>query len=99
MEEVRKFGAHRVVSSRDRAGILKVAISLDFLLVTANVPLDWSAFLGTLRPNGRMHFVGAVLEPIPVGAFNAYLRTEKYFRVADGKPHWNFFDAGFRRPA
>jgi uncharacterized zinc-type alcohol dehydrogenase-like protein len=70
MEEVRKFGAHRVVSSRDRAGILKAANSLDFLLVTANVPLDWSAFLQTLKPNGRMHLVGAVLEPIPVGAFD-----------------------------
>jgi alcohol/geraniol dehydrogenase (NADP+) len=70
MEEVRKFGAHRVVSSRDRAGILKAANSLNVLLVTANVPLDWSAFLQTLKPNGRMHLVGAVLEPIPVGAFD-----------------------------
>ena len=70
MEEARKLGAHRVVSSRDRAGILKAANSLDFLLVTVNVPLDWSAFFQTLKPNGRMHLVGAVLEPIPVGAFD-----------------------------
>ncbi|WON73440.1 NADPH-dependent aldehyde reductase Ahr [Nitrosospira sp. Is2] len=68
VEEVRKLGAHRVVSSRDRDGILKAANSLDFLLVTVNVPLDWSAYLQTLKPNGRMHFVGAVLEPVPVGA-------------------------------
>jgi alcohol/geraniol dehydrogenase (NADP+) len=70
MEEVKKFGAHRVVSSRDRAGILKAANSLDFLLVTTNVPLDWGTFLQTLKPNGRMHLVGVVLEPIPVGAFD-----------------------------
>lgn len=68
-EEARKLGAHRVVSSRDRADILKAANTLDFLLVTVNVPLDWTSLLKTLRPNGRMHVVGAVLEPLPIPAF------------------------------
>ena len=86
MEEVRKFGAHRVVSSRDRAGILKAANSLDFLLVTANVPLDWSAFLQTLKPNGRMHLVGAVLEPIPVGAFDLIFGQKSISGSPTGSP-------------
>ncbi len=68
-EEVRKLGAHRVVSSRDGGEILKAANSLDFLLVTVNMPLDWTALLKTLKPNGRMHVVGAVLEPMPIPAF------------------------------
>jgi uncharacterized zinc-type alcohol dehydrogenase-like protein len=68
-DEARALGAHHVVSSRDSAEIRKLAGSLDFILVTANVPLDWDAFLGALAPDGRLHFVGAVLEPIPVPAF------------------------------
>lgn len=68
-DEARSFGAHQVVSSRDSNAISAIAGSLDLLLVTVNVPLDWGALIGTLAPRGRMHVVGAVLEPIPVPAF------------------------------
>ena len=67
--EVRRLGAHRVLSSRGSAEILAAASSLDFLLVTVNVPLDWASLLKTLKPNGRMHIVGAVLEPLTIPAF------------------------------
>ena len=65
-DEARGFGAHRVVSSRDTEAIKLLAGSLDLLIVTVNVPLDWDALLAALAPNGRMHVVGAVMEPIPV---------------------------------
>ncbi|MCB1323712.1 MAG: NAD(P)-dependent alcohol dehydrogenase [Spirochaetales bacterium] len=68
-EEARKLGAHSVVNSTDSRALKRAAGTLDFLLVTANVPLDWNAYLACLKPRGRMHFVGAVLEPIPVPAF------------------------------
>jgi len=68
-EELLKLGADHIVSSRDSFEIGKAANTLDFLLVTVNVPLDWTAFLRTLRPNGRMHVVGAVLEPMSIPAF------------------------------
>jgi uncharacterized zinc-type alcohol dehydrogenase-like protein len=61
--EARGFGAHRVVSSRDPKA---AEGTLDLLLVTANVTLDWPAMLATLRPNGRMHVVGAVVEPMGI---------------------------------
>lgn len=67
-DEARGFGAHNVVSSRDANAIKKLASTLDLLLVTVNVPLDWDALMATLRPNGRMHVVGAVMQPIPVQA-------------------------------
>ncbi len=67
-DEARSFGAHHVVSSRDSAALGKLARSLDLILVTVNVPLDWNALLGALAPKGRMHVVGAVTEPIPVPA-------------------------------
>ena len=67
--EALKLGAHHVASSRDSAQLQKLAGSLDFLLVTANVTLDWPAILNVLAPRGRLHVVGAVLEPIPVAVF------------------------------
>lgn len=69
-DEARSFGAHHVVSSRDSNAIRAAVGSLDLLLVTVNVPLDWPALMGTLGPRGRMHVVGAVLEPIPIQAFD-----------------------------
>jgi uncharacterized zinc-type alcohol dehydrogenase-like protein len=68
-DEARGFGAAHVVSSRDSAAIKKLAGTIDLLLVTANAPLDWDAMIGTLAPNGRMHVVGAIPEPIPVAIF------------------------------
>jgi len=69
-EEALKLGAHRTVNSRDSADMQKLAGSLDFILVTANVTLDWAVIINALKPKGRLHMVGAVLEPIPVSAFS-----------------------------
>ncbi len=69
-EEARKLGAHHVVSSRDKEALKALAGSFDFILVTANVPLDWNSYLAALAPDGKLHFVGAVLEPVPVPAFS-----------------------------
>jgi uncharacterized zinc-type alcohol dehydrogenase-like protein len=68
-EEARKLGAH-VVHNTKRDGALKsLAGSLDLIISTINVPLDVPGLLGTLAPEGRLHVVGAVLEPLPVPAF------------------------------
>ncbi len=68
-EEARGFGAHHVVASRDPAAIRKLAGAFDLLIVTVNVPMDWDALVASLAPRGRMHLVGAVLEPVAVTAF------------------------------
>lgn len=67
-EEARAHGAHAVVATHDEGALQKIAGSLDFLLVTANVALPWHHYLGALGPKGRLHVVGAVPEPIPVPA-------------------------------
>ena len=69
-EEARKMGAHHVVNSRDPEALKKIGGSLDFVLSTVNVDLDWGSYIETLGPKGRLHLVGAVLNPIPVGAFS-----------------------------
>ena len=68
-DDARKLGAHHVVGSRDRAALRKLAGTFDFILITANATLDWGDYLAALAPDGRLHFVGAVLEPVPVPAF------------------------------
>jgi alcohol/geraniol dehydrogenase (NADP+) len=68
-DEARSFGADHVVATGDSAALKKLAGTLDFILVTVNVTLDWNALLAALAPMGRLHFVGAVLQPIPVPAF------------------------------
>jgi uncharacterized zinc-type alcohol dehydrogenase-like protein len=67
--ELQKMGAHHVVNSKDPAQFKSLARSLDFILVTVNVSLDWPAYVETLAPRGRLHFVGAVLEPLNIGVF------------------------------
>ncbi len=68
--EALALGAHHVVASTDKAALKKLAGSLDFVLVTTNVKLDWPSYLAALKPRGRLHFVGAVLDPLNVNAFH-----------------------------
>lgn len=68
-QEALKLGAHHVVNVRDPQQLKSVAGSLNFILSTVNASLDWNAILNVLAPGGRLHFVGAVLEPIPLAAF------------------------------
>jgi uncharacterized zinc-type alcohol dehydrogenase-like protein len=63
-------------SSKDAAAIEKLADSFGLLTSIVNMQLDWDALIGTLAPNGRLHFVGAVLEPIPVAAFALILQQQ-----------------------
>jgi alcohol/geraniol dehydrogenase (NADP+) len=67
--EALALGAHHAVGTHDQGALKALAGRFDFLLVTSNVPLPWHAYLGALAPHGRLHVVGAVLEPIPVPAF------------------------------
>ena len=85
-QEARGFGAHHVVSSRDSAAIRKLAGTLDLLIVTVNVPMDWASLIGALAPNGRMHVVGAVLEPIPVAAFPLIMGQKSISGSPTGSP-------------
>lgn len=64
------MGAHRTIDSTSPAALDAAAGSFDFILVTVNVGLDWNRYLNALKPHGKLHFVGAVLEPVPVPVFS-----------------------------
>ncbi|MEO8352884.1 MAG: NAD(P)-dependent alcohol dehydrogenase [Chthoniobacteraceae bacterium] len=84
--EAKSFGANHVVSSKDSAAIKTLAGSFELLISTVNVTLDWDAMIGTLAPNGRLHVVGAVLEPIPVAAFSLIMGQRSLSGSPTGSP-------------
>lgn len=66
--DARKFGAHHFVVSSDASQMRKAAGSLDFILSTVDVDLNWMEYLGLLRPDGKICIVGGTLGPINVPA-------------------------------
>jgi uncharacterized zinc-type alcohol dehydrogenase-like protein len=85
-EEAKAFGANHVVETRNSAAIKELARSFDLLISTVNVALDWDPLIGSLAPNGRLHVVGAVLEPIPVGAFSLIMGQRSISGSPTGSP-------------
>lgn len=85
-DELKKLGADYVVNSRDSEAIGAAAGKFDMILVTANVPLDWQAYLAALAPKGKLHMVGAVPEPIPVAAVNLIMGQKGITGTATGSP-------------
>ena len=84
--EAKGFGANRVVSSTDSAAIKNLGGTFNLLISTVNATLDWDAIIGTLAPNGRLHVVGAVLEPIQVAAFSLILQQRSVSGSPTGSP-------------
>lgn len=80
--EALELGAHHTLNSREPSDIEGAAGRFDLILSTVNVKLDWNAYLQALRPKGRLHFVGAALEPIDVGVFPLILGQ----RAVSGSP-------------
>jgi uncharacterized zinc-type alcohol dehydrogenase-like protein len=68
-QQALEMGAHDTIHSRDSGAIQKAAGRFDLLISTVNVSLDWNTYLSTLKPRGRLHLVGAVLEPLDLGVF------------------------------
>ncbi|MBT8238450.1 MAG: NAD(P)-dependent alcohol dehydrogenase [Croceitalea sp.] len=69
-QQILDMGAHEVINSKDSKELERIAGSLNFILNTTNASLDWNSYLTTLAPKGRLHTVGAVLEPMPIPAFS-----------------------------
>jgi len=67
-EEALALGAHRVLDTRNDRDLMKMANGFDFILNTTSVGLDWNGYVGALKPRGRLHTVGAVLEPMSLAA-------------------------------
>ena len=85
-DEALKLGAHRVVNSRSKDDLKKIAGSLNFIISTVNATLDWQAYIDCLAPKGRFHTVGAIAEPISIGAFSLILGQKSISGSPLGSP-------------
>lgn len=84
--EARKLGAHFVHDTKDADALKKLAGSLDLIISTINMPLDLHGLLGALAPNGRLHVVGALLEPMPLAAFDLITGQKSVSGSPTGSP-------------
>ena len=85
--EAKKLGAHHFVNSSDSAELAKWANSFDYVISTVNVPLDWTSYLVTLRPKGKLILVGVVVEPIQFGMFPMLVGEKVISSGAVGSPN------------
>jgi uncharacterized zinc-type alcohol dehydrogenase-like protein len=85
-EEAKGFGANHALTTKDSAAIKRLGGTFDLLISTVNVKLDWDALIGTLAPNGRLHVLGAVLEPLPVSALSLMFQQRSVSSSPTGSP-------------
>ena len=85
-EEALALGAHQTLNSRDEAEITEAAGRFDFIISTVSVKLDWNLYLSTLAPKGRLHFVGAVLDPLDIAVFPLLLGQRSVSGSPVGSP-------------
>ena len=70
IQEALDLGADHTLDSRNPDELTAAAGRFDFIISTVNVKLDWPSYMNTLKPKGRLHFVGATLEPLNISAFS-----------------------------
>ncbi len=85
-EAALKFGAHHTLNSRNEAELEKHQGAFDLIISTVNVKLDWNAYIGTLKARGRLHFVGATLEPLDINVFNLLMAQRQVSASPVGAP-------------
>jgi len=85
-KEALQLGAHHTLNSRDASEIEAAAYQFDYLISTVNVKLDWNLYLNTLKPKGRLHFVGATLEPLDVSAMSLIMGQRSISGSPVGSP-------------
>jgi uncharacterized zinc-type alcohol dehydrogenase-like protein len=85
-DELQALGADYVVNSRSETDLAALAGKFDMILVTVNVSLNWDLYIQALAPKGKLHMVGAVLEPMPIGAFSLIMNQKSVTGTATGSP-------------
>ena len=85
-DEALKLGAHKVVNSRDKEQLKKIAGSMNFILSTVNATLDWQGYIEALAPQGRFVTVGIINEPVQLAAFPLIAGQKSFAGSPMGSP-------------
>lgn len=68
--QILEMGASKVINSRDPKALKSIRGSLNFILNTTNVSLNWASYLSALAPKGKFYTVGIVMEPLAIPSFS-----------------------------
>ena len=82
----RRAGSEPTWFTKRDGALKKIAGSLDLIISTINAPLDAPGLLEALAPMGRLHVVGAVLEPLSVPAFGMIMGQKSISGSPVGSP-------------
>ncbi len=74
--EAKRFGAHNFVTSTDAKELNKVKNSLDFILSTVFVDMDWERYLWILKPGGKLCIVGSPPDPVPAAGHQLIMNQQ-----------------------
>lgn len=85
-EQILEMGANRVINSTSPDDLESITGKLNFILNTTNVALDWNSYLTALAPKGKLHTVGAVLEPMAIPAFSLLMGEKSVGGSPVGSP-------------
>ena len=85
-KEALELGAHHTLNSRDQKEIEGAAGHFDLIISTVNVKLDWNLYLNTLKAKGRLHFVGATLDPLDLNVFSLIMGQRSVSGSPVGSP-------------
>lgn len=85
-QEALDLGAHNILNSKSSDELEAAAGKFDVILSTVNVKLEWNLYLSTLKPKGRLHFVGATLEPLDINAFALIMQQRSISGSPVGSP-------------
>lgn len=85
-DELLQMGADHVINSLDEQAIKAQKGKFDFILSTVNLSLNWQAYLQTLAPNGQLHMLGLVLEPMAIAAGSLIAGSKSVTGSSTGSP-------------
>lgn len=85
-DELKALGADHVANSRSDEELEALKGKFDMILSTVNVSLNWRAYMDALAPKGKLHIVGATLEPISVMSFQLIGNQKALTGSATGSP-------------
>lgn len=74
--EALELGASSVMDSRDTDSFSEKQGTLDLIISTVNVDLNWAAYMSLLAPKGRLHFVGITTAPLQLPPVIAMARKQ-----------------------
>lgn len=63
-DDAKRLGAHHCIDSRDLSEIMGARGRFDLIISTVNVQMEWNELISTLKPQGRLHFLGVLEKPI-----------------------------------